>query len=184
MRTVLILVVSIALALPLAAAELAGIALDDSVTVGGESLVLNGLGLRKKYFVKVYVGGLYLPAKESDPAKVLAADSPRRIVMGFVHKVTKDQLCEGWEEGLANNTPSASAEVKADFDTLCGYMEDVAVNDSVTFTYVPGTGTEVAVRGTAKGTIEGKGFADALLNCWLGPEPPSGGVKEGMLGTE
>lgn len=184
MRKVLILAVSIALALPLAAAELAGISLDDSVTVGGQSLVLNGLGIRKKYFVKVYVGGLYLPAKESDPAKILAADTPRRIVMGFVHKVTKDQLCEGWEEGLANNTPNASAEAKAEFETLCGYMEGVVPNDRITFTYVPGTGTEVAVRDTAKGTIEGKDFADALLSCWLGPEPPTVDVKEGMLGTE
>ena len=39
---------------------------------------LNGLALRTKFFIKVYVGGLYLPQKEKAAAKVLAEDAPRR----------------------------------------------------------------------------------------------------------
>ncbi|MBV8201615.1 MAG: chalcone isomerase family protein, partial [Acidobacteria bacterium] len=53
---------------PAAAATLADVTLPDKVDAGGQPLVLDGLGLRKKFFIKVYVGGLYLPARESSPA--------------------------------------------------------------------------------------------------------------------
>jgi hypothetical protein len=61
-------------ALPAAAGSLAGVNLPDKVEVKGQSLVLNGLGLRTKFFIKVYVGGLYLPQKEKAPAKILSED--------------------------------------------------------------------------------------------------------------
>jgi len=78
------------------AATLAGVTLEDKVSVNGQNLVLNGLGLRKKFFIKVYVGGLYLQAKSSVPGAILAADSPRRMVMSFLYGVSKDQMCDAW----------------------------------------------------------------------------------------
>lgn len=183
MRRALIGFLALALTLPLTAAELARVEMADSVEAGGKSLVLNGLGLRKKAIFKVYVGGLYLEAKESDAAKVLAGDGAWRVVMHFTYKkVRKDQLCEGWDEGLAGNTPAAPASVKQGFETLCGYMEDVVKGERVVFTYLPGTGTEVEVKGAAKGTLAGEDLADALLAVWLGPKPPTADLKSGMLG--
>ena len=174
MRRVLIGLLVLALSLPLAAAELANVEVADSVEAGGKSLVLNGLGLRKKAIFKVYVGALYLEARESDAGKILAGDGAWRVVMHFTYKkVRKDQLCEGWDDGLAGNTPDAPADVKKGFETLCGYMDDVVKGEQVAFTYLPGTGTEVAVKGATKGTIAGDDFADALLAVWLGPKPPT-----------
>ena len=46
--------------LSLHAASLAGVTLPDTVQVGSTTLVLNGMGLRTKFMVKVYVAGLYL----------------------------------------------------------------------------------------------------------------------------
>jgi hypothetical protein len=185
LRIALTLLLAIVFALPLAAAELAGVELADSAVVGDATLTLNGLGLRKKAIFKVYVGGLYLPAKESDPDKILAADAPRQVTMEIVYKkVTADQLCEGWTEGLAGNSPSSSSKVQGDFKKLCDYMADVVKGERLTYTYKPSQGTEIAVKGEVKGTIEGKDFADALFRCWLGPEPPSAAFKEGMLGLD
>lgn len=50
------------------AASVAGVTLPDTATVGSTRLVLNGLGLRTKFVLKVYVAGLYLPQKSSDAA--------------------------------------------------------------------------------------------------------------------
>ena len=74
------------------AATLAGVTLEDKTTVNGQNLVLNGLGLRKKFFIKVYVGGLYLQAKMSNPAAIVASDTPRRMVMAFLYSVSKEQM--------------------------------------------------------------------------------------------
>ncbi|MEM7351878.1 MAG: chalcone isomerase family protein [Acidobacteriota bacterium] len=166
----------------LGAAELAGVEMPDSVTVDDQQLVLNGLGLRKKSIVKVYVGGLYLPAKASDASKILAADTPRRLTMQFLYKVSASRLTDAWDEGLENNTPRATEEVGKGFEQLGGWMADMVKGERMEFTYSPGTGTEVTVKGQRKGVIVGKPFADALFACWIGREPPSSAFKAGLLG--
>jgi hypothetical protein len=161
----------------------AGVKLDDSVTVNGQNLVLNGAGIRKKLFIKVYVGALYLPAKQSNAAAILAADAPRRMVMHFVFNVGKGKIAEAWEEGLEDNTSNASADVKANFKTLASWMEDMKSGQQIVLTYVPSTGTTVEVNGHAKGTLAGKPTADAILATWIGPKPgPGGDFKKAVLG--
>src|SRR5260370_29448103 len=95
------LLISLSLAIPatLFAATLAGVKLDDTVTVNGQPLVLNGLGLRKKLFIKVYVGGLYLPAKQSNAATVIATAGAQRMQMPFLFAVTKNQQVHAFEHG-------------------------------------------------------------------------------------
>ena len=53
------------------AAEVAGVKLEDKTQVESRDLVLNGAGLRKRVVFNVYVIGLYLPEKRTDPAAVL-----------------------------------------------------------------------------------------------------------------
>ncbi len=165
------------------AAELKGVRLPDTASVDGHDLVLNGMGLRTKFFIKVYVAGLYLPAKTSDPDHILAADEPRRTVMHFLFGVGKEKICEAWHEGVEANRPAAEAKaVAGQLDTLCGWMEDMEKNDTMVFTYLPDRGTSVEVKGQAKGTLEGKALADALWSTWIGPKPPGQDFKEGLLG--
>ena len=58
----LLIVALTALCRPASAAtiELAGVQLEDKVTVAGKPLVLNGAGIRYKAIFKVYTAGLYL----------------------------------------------------------------------------------------------------------------------------
>ncbi len=183
MRILYSALLTLFLALPAGAGTLAGVTLPDKAEVGGQSLVLNGMGLRSKFIIKVYVGGLYLAQKEKAPAKVLAADTPRRMVMHFLYSVNKEQMCEAWEEGLEQNTPKAPADVKKSFMTLCSWMEAIPKGNKIVLTYVPGEGTHVEVNGKAKGTLEGKATADAILNTWIGPDPaPGADFKKAVLG--
>ena len=183
MRTVATAILCLLVALPAGAATLAGVTLPDNAQVAGKDLVLNGMGLRKKFVVKVYVGGLYLPQKQRDARNILSIDQPRQMVMHFLYDVSKEQMCEAWNEGLEANTPGASAEVKSAFATLCGWMEDLPKGNRLVMTYVPGEGTRVEVNGKAKGTLPGKAVSDAILATWLGPEPgPGADFKKAVLG--
>ena len=152
----------------------AGVSLDEKSTVGDQSLVLNGMALRSKAIFKVYVAGLYLPQKETSWKKVLSADTPRRLVMHWVRSVGTDSICEAWNDSLEANVAAPSAELKADFETLCKAMEDAKSGDRYVFTYVPAQGTIVEVKGKKKATIEGKEFADALFSAWIGQKPGPG----------
>jgi hypothetical protein len=183
MRILYAAALSLLLAVPAGAATLSGVTLPDKAEIKGHTLVLNGMGLRKKFIIKVYVGGLYLPQKEKSAAKVLGADEPRRMVMHFIYDVSKEQMCEAWEEGLEQNTPNASAEVKKAFTTLCSWMGGVGKGQQLILTYLPGEGTTVEVGGKAKGTLPGKAVSDAILSTWIGPDPaPGEDFKKAVLG--
>jgi hypothetical protein len=164
------------------AGTLANVTLPDTVQVGNTTLVLNGMGLRTKYMVKVYVAGLYLAQKSSDPAAILKPDVTKRIVMHFVRDVSKNQLTDGFTESFENNTPEAAKTLKPDIDRLFSALDAVKDGEEVTFTYVPGTGTSVAIAGKEKVTIAGPSFAELLFSVWLGPKPPNAGLKKGILG--
>ncbi len=169
----------------LAAAELEGVTLPDTVKVGETELVLNGLGLREATFLKVdvYVSGLYLPAKTSDAKAIIALDEPKQIQMKFVHSAPKKKLIAAWNEGFEeNSSKEAFAAAAEGLKTLNGYMVDIKDGDTMTFTYLPGSGVECRIKGKVLGTIPGKPFAQALFAVWFGPEPPNEDLKAGMLG--
>ncbi len=186
MRKMLVLLVLIVFGLPpmldLNAASLAGVTLPDTVQAGGKTLVLNGLGLRTKFVVKVYVAGLYVEQKSSDPSAILNADAPKRLIMHFLRDVSRKQLVDAFDEAFDNNVPDAKKSMKADIDRLLSALEPVKEGDEVIFTYVPGTGTALAINGKEKLTIVGAGFAPVLFSVWLGPKPPNAGLKKGILG--
>lgn len=182
-KTLNALVLTLLITAPVMAATLAGVSLPDKAAVNGQQLALNGLGLRSKFFIKVYVGGLYLSAKQGNAGAVMSADAPRRQVMHFLYGVSKDQMCDAWKEGLEDNTKNPSAEVTKNFNSLCSWMEAIPKGNELTLTYVPGTGTSVEVNGKVKGTLPGKATADAILATWIGPKPgPGDDFKKAVLG--
>lgn len=168
---------------PVLAGTLQGVTLPDSKEVGGKTLMLTGLGLRKVSIVKVYVAGLWVAEKGQSGERILATDTPRHAEMHWLRGGGKDKICAGWYDGLTDNTPDASADLRAQFDTLCSYMQDAEKSDVFAFTYVPGTGTTVTINDDDKGTLEGRAFADALFATWIGPKPgPGAKFKKALLG--
>lgn len=183
MRILILLLALLAVPVPAHAAEKAGVTLPDTTTVFGQPLVLNGLGLRSVFVVKVYVGGLYLPQRQSAAENVLATDCSRLIVMHFLRDVEAGKINEAWGEGVEDNMPEAVAGLKARLDTLCAMMSDVKEGQELRFAYSPGAGTTVTVAGVEKGVIPGKDFSDALLSTWIGPDPgPGKKFKKDVLG--
>jgi hypothetical protein len=170
--------------LSLQASTVAGITMPETVQVGSTQLVLNGMGLRTKFMVKVYVAGLYLPQKSSDAGAILTADAPKQIVMHFVHGASKSQMSDAFEDSFKDNSPDAAKALKAEIDKLLGALEPVKEGDEMIFTYMPGTGTTFALNGADKVTIAGPAFGQLMFSVWLGPKPPNADLKKGILGTK
>src|SRR4051812_3246959 len=150
------------------AATLAGVNLPDTAQAAGKTLVLNGVGLRTKFVVKVYVAGLYLEQKSSDASAILKSDTPKRLVMHFMRDVSKKQMVDAFEDSFDNNTPEAKKTMKADIDRLLAALKDLKEGNEMAFTYVPGSGTTMAVNGKDKLTIAGPAFAPVIFSVWLG----------------
>lgn len=166
------------------AKEFEGVTMPDTATVGGQSLVLNGMGLREKFFLNIYVGGLYLPAKTTDAQSAIDQDVAKKFVMHFQYSggVPKDKMVEAYEEGLTNNAGALKQSQAANFQQFYAWLGDMAAGDEIVYEYVPGTGTTVYVKGAKKGTIAGVDFMKALWSIYLGKTPPTADLKAGVLG--
>jgi hypothetical protein len=164
------------------AGTLNGVTLPDTVQAGSTTLILNGMGLRTKYAFKVYVAGLYLPQKSTEPATILKSDQPKRIVMHFVRGISKGQLTDGFTESFENNSPAAAKVLKADIDRFFAVLDATKEGEELVFTYIPGSGTTVMIDGQEKVSIPDPSFAEMLFSVWLGPKPPNASLKKGLLG--
>ena len=161
-----------------------GVTFPDQATVEGIPLALNGLGLRQAtaFKVNVYVGALYVAKTSSDPNALLGSNAPYELVLQFVRNVDAGDITKGWDEGFEKNAKAQLPALKERIATFNSWMGDVKSGQKLTFSFKPGTGVQVNVNGTAKGTIKGDDFGKALLSIWLGAEPPNPEIKTGLLG--
>ncbi len=166
------------------AAERAGVRMPDTLDTRGQNLVLNGLGVREAtiFNVDVYVAGLYLRQRSSEPSQILKTDEPKTLHMVFVHDVSRDQMVEAWRDGFEKNAGTRLASMGSRVTQLGAWMADRKKGSTLTFAYLPGEGVEVRVDGAVKGTLAGDDFAQALFSIWLGAQPPNKGLKVGLLG--
>ncbi len=174
---------AVALAVPALAREVAGVQFPDAVSAGGQELKLNGAGVRTKFFVKVYAGGLYLTEPSGDADAIVAADAPKRVRMVFLRDVDKKKIMETYREGFHNNSGGPQLQgLLAKLDRVAPALADMKKGSEMVVTYTPGQGTTVEAAGGASVTVEGKDFADAMFRNWLGSHPADSDLKKSFLG--
>jgi len=172
---------------PALAREVAGVALPETVTLGTTpALVLNGAGTRSKFFIKVYVGALYLPARTRDAGAVLHHTGPVSMRMHFVHsEVSREKLVKAWNEGFEGNLDAAErARLSARIARFNALFQTAHKGDAIRLDYLPGHGTTVTINNEPRGVIEGEDFMQAWLRIWLGQHPADADLKQGLLGVD
>jgi len=169
-------------------ASIEGVDVPDMVTIadGGSTLMLNGAGVREKFFLDIYVGALYLPAKSSDAQAILASPDPACVAMHFLYKeVSQEKIVDAWNDGLADNHSAAEMQaLHPQLEQFNALFRTVHRGDVIRICFLPDTGTEVRINGDQRGTVPGESFFHALLGIWLGAHPISADLKQSMLGLE
>lgn len=168
------------------AREVAGVDLPDEINVEakGTPLVLNGAGIRKKFFFSIYLASLYLPSSTGDAGVILDADQPNRVQMDMLYsKVEKEKFVEGWNDGFAaNHSEQQLAPLKDRVERFNGMFDTLHAGDRVLLDYLPAVGTRVTINGSERGVIPGHDFNQALLKIWLGDSPVTNSLKRDLLG--
>lgn len=166
------------------ARECDGVSFPERIEVRGETLTLNGLGLRKATFlkIKVYVGALYLQHPTADAQAILTSRDPAEVDLAFVFRATAGQLRDAWQEGFEKSAPGRIAQLQSRIAQLDGWMSGVRSGQKMSFLRIPGVGIQYSLDGAVKGTIAGDDFATAFLAIWLGASPPSPELRAGLLG--
>jgi hypothetical protein len=164
--------------------ECDGIAFPVHVEARGETLTLNGLGLRKAtiFGIKVYIGALYVAHPTTDAGAILMSHDPVEMRLRFVFHVTAGQLRDAWREGFEKSARGELPRLRTRIAQLNGWMAGVGSGQEMTFLSIPGVGIRYSLDGAVKGTIAGDDFATAFLSIWLGSSPPSRALRAGLLG--
>lgn len=162
---------------------LSGVTMADTIVLEEQNLQLNGLGLREKYWVDVYVAGLYLPNKMSDGKMVMTANIPKRIQIEFIYyNVPQSKMIEVLEENIRNNPQLSDQTINS--IRRCGtWMQDFTTGDVVTFDYSPKTETTtIKINKKVKGLVKGQEFQEAIFAMYVGKYPATQALKSGLLG--
>lgn len=172
-----------------ATTEIAGVKVEDSATVGGAKLLLNGAGIRYKGPFKVYVADLYVGKKVSSLDELVAAPGPKRLTMTMLREVEAGPFGKLLTRGMEDNNPKS--ELSRLVPGLIRMGDIFAANkvlvpgDTILLDWIPGTGLVV----TAKGKSQGEPFKEpeffkALMSIWLGPVPADFKLKDALLGAK
>lgn len=172
-----------------ATVELHGVKIEDSMTVGGVKLDLNGYGTRYKGPFKVYVGDLYTTKKVGSLEELIAAPGPKRLTMTFVREIEAGPFGKLLTRGVEDNV--SKAEISRLVPGLIRMGDIFTVNkilkpgDTIFIDWIPGTGMVVTAKGVAQGEpFKEPEFYKAIMSIWFGQSPADWRLKDGMLGIK
>jgi molecular chaperone DnaK (HSP70) len=179
----------LAAALPaFAAVDVAGVKFEDTATVNGQALKLNGAGLRTKVIFKVYALGLYLPEKKTTVADILAVQGARRIQIVSLRDLSSEDFGDAFMKGLNANTDQAERtrllpQTKT-FGEMFAAIPGLKKGDVLLVDWIPGTGTVCTLNGKKIGqTVQDVAFYNAILRIWIGEHPADTDLKPKLLGS-
>lgn len=163
--------------------EVAGVELQNSYEVGETPLNLNGAGVREKFWMDMYAGGLYTTQKMKDADKVMNADMPMSIKLHIVSGlISSDKMSSAVEDGFENSTKGNTKPYREKIDKFKSFFdEEITKNDVFDIAYTPSNGLVVFKNDKKLGRIEGLEFKRVLFGIWFCDKPADKDLMEGML---
>lgn len=173
-----------ALSTPAHALEVSGVDVPDTYSAVGQELQLNGAGTRSKWFMDLYVGGLYVPEKASEGAAVINADEPQAITLHITSgMITSERMTEATMDGFNAATGGDLSAIQSEVDQFMAvFQEEITEGDVFDLVYLPQEGVRVLKNGEQKDTVGGLEFKKALFGIWLSDKPAQKDLKARMLG--
>src|SRR5690554_3024457 len=156
------LMLSLFVALPSQALTIKGVDVKDTMTLENQKLVLNGAGIRTKWFVEGYIAALYLNEKTSDAQAVIEADEPMAVRLIITSgMITPKRMSDSTRDGFVSSTG--------------GNIFDLV--------YQPEVGVTVYRNGEEKAKVEGMEFKKAMFGIWISKNGIQKSLRKDMMGS-
>jgi hypothetical protein len=175
---------SIFLSTHLFAVEIGDVDVEEKLAIDGQSLVLNGAGIRTEWFFNLYVGSLYLLKPDNDADRIIKADEPMALRLQITSgMISSEKMTTATMEGFEKATDDNITPIKPEIDSLLEtFKEEIKEGDVFTMVYIPKTGVKIYKKGKYQKTIAGIPFKQALFAIWIGDDPAQNSLKKKMLG--
>lgn len=162
-----------------------GVNFEDEITVHGQTLVLNGVGLREKYWLDLYVAGMYMKAKTDNASEIINKNEVKMLRINVVSNlISSEKFLAATDEGFKNSAGTQLDSIASEIALFKSIFEneEIVENDDFKFTNIPGKGIKVEKNGVLKKTISGEFFSQCLFGIWFCDQPADEDLKNGMLG--
>jgi hypothetical protein len=167
--------------------EIQGISIPPTIQLAGQTLQLNGAGLRTFTFlmvpIKIYVASLYTPTVIRSAATALEGSAPMEFDFTFLRAVGQDDVTKAWSSQFDQSVSYTYPGYARDRDTFIGMFGPLQSMGVEQVQFV-GTNTVVFDQGTQKGSIPGRDFQKAFLSLWFGSKPVASDLQRALLGRD
>lgn len=167
------------------ARTLASVTMPDTMIVQGNTLQLNGMGVRSFTVLHIhgYVAGLYLPEPAHRAQTILDAPGIKLLRIQYVHAAgsdrIQDELQQGRKKVCADGCPPGNDSA---FAQLLDTVRAVKPGDTTTYVFGP-LGVEVLFNDKSITIIRNMDFSRRLLGGMIGAHPPTEALRDGLLGS-
>lgn len=185
MKKLLAFVAAITISASLHALEIAGVPVAQTLKLEDTALELNGAGIRRKFFMDLYVGSLYVEAKTSNADTIINSESPVAIQLDIISgMITSERMADTVHEGFEIATNGKMDHLSERLESFIQvFDEKIEKGDQFVMKMVPGKGLSAYKNGKYLTTVKGDDFGRTLLSIWLGDKPADRKLKQGLLGS-
>lgn len=166
--------------------EIQGVKIPQQVTVDGETLSLNGAGLRTVSIafipIKIYVAAFHTPAPLKSADAVQASPGPLQFTFTFLRAVSQSQVTQAWQDQIQTSMTYTYPGMEKDRQAFIGMFGPLS-QGGVEMVQLVGQETRVYDNGVFKGAIQGRDFQKAFLSVWFGSNPAQEDLKTALLGN-
>ena len=163
-----------------------GVTPPPQVEVSGQTLQLNGAGLRSFTLllvpIKIYVAAFYTPAALRTADAVMASVGPMQFDFTFLRAVGQSDVSKAWSSQFAQSVTYTYPGYEKDRDAFIAMFGPLSSGGVEQVRFV-GTNTVIYDQGTKKGTIPGRDFQKSFLSLWFGANPVAPDLKTALLGN-
>lgn len=151
--------------------------------VDGQVLVLNGVGIHRRFIFDVYQLALYTKIPTQDPTEIFNTKELMYAEMRFLRDLKSEEIREGFLETFALNCLMDCDELKPKMEELLSSIPDMANGETIDFIFYP---EKILISNSygIKLNFIGSKFGHFFLRAWLGDTPPSERFKNELLNKE
>ena len=179
------LMLSLMVSLPTQALTLKGVDVKESIKLENQELVLNGAGVRTKWFVEGYIAALYLTEKTNIAESVIEADAPMAVRLIITsNMITPKRMTDSTRDGFVSSTGGNIAPIENEVEELISAFKDkVEEGDVFDLVYLPNHGVTVYRNGEEKTNVKGLEFKKALFGIWISERGIQKSLRKKMMGS-
>ncbi|MGB0893852.1 MAG: chalcone isomerase family protein [Parashewanella sp.] len=167
----------------ISAKTISDVNVSETINISNQKLILNGAGVRSKFFFDLYVGSLYLPKSTTDANTAIDSDVAAIRLNITSGMITPEKMQEAVAEGFEHATHKNIAPIQTQIDEFIDlFGSGIKEGDQFTFVSHKNVGITAYKNGKQLANIKGEGFRKALFQIWLGDKPAQKSLKKKMLG--